>query len=254
MTWNTLLQYRGDVFMWTLVEAVTPLVALALWFTITSQNTAALQPRDTLTYYILTMLIVTATASWTSYFLTQEILDGQIVRYLARPLPVFWHYAADNILVKLLRLALPLPAAVTAFLVAPQFFSPSIYEPSRLVLAVISVALGAAIAFLADAVLSTLAFWLEDVHQILGYHYLLWTIGSGILIPYIFLPEFIRTALSFLPYRYIVSAPIEILVAPSATSSPLQLLGVQLAWVAGLTVALRLAWQQGLKRYAIPGQ
>ncbi len=254
VNWSNILQFRGDIFLWTLTEAITPLIALAIWFTVASYQQTTISPRDTLTYYVLSIIVITATNAWTSHFLTQEILDGQLVKYLTRPISVFWEHITDNIDVKIMRLALPVPVAIAVFWLFPHWFSPSIYDPSRIVLAIISVLLGAAIAFVADSLLATFAFWLEDAHQIIGYHYLLWTISSGVLIPYAFLPESIRTLLSFLPYRYIVSAPIEILVASSATLSATALISIQLAWLFGLTLALRVLWKQGLKRYAIPGQ
>lgn len=254
MMWSVNLYYRGDVFIWTLTEAITPLIALAIWFTVTTQGNAVVSPRDTLTYYILAMLVMTATASWVSYFLTQAILDGEIIKYLVRPASAFWEQITDNLITKSLRLVIPIPVVIIIFVLFPQWFSSSIYDHSRIALAILSIALGAVIAFVVDSILATLAFWLEDVHQIIGYHYLLWTIGSGVLIPYIFLPETIKTILSFLPYRYIVSAPIEILVASSSTTPAITLIAIQIAWIVGLTLILKFLWQRGLKRYAIPGQ
>lgn len=254
MMWSVNLYYRGDVFIWTLTEAITPLIALAIWFTVTTQRNAVVSPRDTLTYYILAMLVMTSTASWVSYFLTQAILDGEIIKYLVRPVSAFWEQITDNIITKSLRLVIPIPIAIFIFALFPQWFSPSIYDHSRIALAISSIALGAVIAFVVDSILATLAFWLEDVHQIIGYHYLFWTIGSGVLIPYIFLPQTIKTILSFLPYRYIVSAPIEILVASSSTTPATTLIAIQIAWIIGLILILRFLWQRGLKRYAIPGQ
>lgn len=254
INWSNILQFRGDIFLWTLTEAITPLIALAIWFTVTSHTQTAISPRDTLTYYVLSILVITATNAWTSHFLTQQILDGELVKYLVRPISVFWEHITDNIDVKIMRLVLPVPAAVAVFWLLPEWFSPSIYAPSRIALAITSVLLGATIAFVADSLLATFAFWIEDAHQIIGYHYLLWTISSGVLIPYIFLPETIKTILSFLPYRYIVSAPIEILITSSSTTPATTLIAIQVAWIIGLTLVLKVLWQRGLKRYAIPGQ
>lgn len=252
--WSVSLQYRGDIIIWTLTNAIAPLIALAIWFTVASQGVGSLEPRDTLTYYILAMLVITAVDAWVSYFLTQEILDGTIVQYLTRPFSIFLRFTSNNIVEKFLKLFIPLPLTVLIFLLIPQYFSSSLYEPWRIFLAIMSVVLGASVAFLVDALLACVAFWIEDAHQILGYHYLLWTIGSGVLIPYIFLPEVIKTIFTFLPYRYIVSAPIEILISSSSNTSPTTLIAIQLAWLVGLIIALRFLWLRGLKRYAIPGQ
>lgn len=249
-----MLQYRGDVILWTITEAITPLIALAIWLNVTRNQSGNITSQDTLTYYILIMLIITATNSWVSYFLTDEILNGELVKFLIRPLSVFWQYIADSIIVKSVRLIIPLPAFMIVSQVFPHLFSASIYHPSKIALAIVSILLGAAIAFVLDAILSSLAFWIEDVHQILGYQYLLWTIGSGVLIPFVFLPTLAQKILTFLPYRYIVSAPIEILVPAYSHSQPGNLIIAQLLWLSSLIIFLNIIWRKGLKRYAIPGQ
>lgn len=253
-TWSFNLAYRGDVILWTIADAITPLIALGVWYTVSVQGQTSLTPRDTLTYYILTMLVLTSTNAWIGYYLTQEILYGSLARKLIRPIGIFWEYIADNLVVKTTRLAIPLGVFIIVASTHPNIFSPSIYNGTRIVLAIISIIFGAAIAFLADSVLASLAFWVEDVEQILGYHHLLYSFTSGIIIPFAFLPSTIKAVFSLLPYRYIISAPVEILVTSAQGTQPLTLIAIQLIWIATLVVVLRVVWFKGLKIYAIPGQ
>lgn len=254
VNWGLNLNYRGDIFLWTIVDAITPLVALAVWYTVSLQGQTVLSSRDTITYYILTMLVLTATNSWLGYFLTDQILQGKIVNGLLRPLSIFWDHIADNIITKVIRLTVPLIIFIAVAQIFPTLFSPSLYEGSRIALAVISIICGAIIAFLTDAVLACLSFWIEDVHQIIGYHHLLYSFTSGIIIPFALLPSSIHTVFAFLPYRYIISAPVEILVASAQSTPASSLIGIQLIWIAILSLCLRLLWRKGLKVYAIPGQ
>lgn len=252
--WALNVAYRGDVIIWTLVDAISPIISLAVWYTVSLQGNTSLNPRDTITYYILTILALTATNSWLGYFLTQEILDGRLVRSLVRPLSTFWEHAADNIVTKLIRMPIPVLTIIVIAHVFPNFFSPSLYEGPRIVLGIVSIILGATIAFLADAILASLSFWIEDVHQIIGYHHLLYSFASGIIIPFALMPALAQKLFSVLPYRYIVSAPVEILVSSAQSSNTFTLLATQVAWTVVLAVALRLIWKSGLKVYAIPGQ
>lgn len=254
MGWGAALAYRGDIALWSITEAISPLIALAVWYTVSQAGQTSFTPRDTLTYYILTMLVLSATNSWIGFFLTQEILDGSIVKHLVRPFSVFWEHLADNLTVKVIRLAIPLPVFLLVAWTAPHLFSPSLYDPSRVTLALLSLAAGMAIAFLSDAALATLAFWIEDVNQIIGLHHLLWSFASGIMIPLALLPGVAQTIVAFLPYRYIISAPIEILLPSAQSSSATTLLVTQLMWILILAALLHTTWRRGLKRYAIPGQ
>src|SRR5687768_14399479 len=105
MEWGTILQYRSDLILWTVGEAAVPLISLAIWFAVARQSTTfAFTPNDTIVYYLLIILVRMLTNAWNGYFFSQEILTGELVRFLIRPMSVFWHHITNNITEKLIKL------------------------------------------------------------------------------------------------------------------------------------------------------
>lgn len=254
MSFGVLTAYRADIIIWTLVEAAVPLVSLAVWFSASSQNTLALSNTQVVTYFILVFFVSLITRSWVSFFLTQEILDGSIAKYLIKPFTVFWEHIADNITVKIPRLIIPGVALVFALYLFPQIFAPEIFNISRALLFLISIALASVLAFVFDAIFASLAFWIEDAFQIVAFQNVLSHIGSGALIPFALMPNWLFAALYWLPFRYMLSAPIEILMNTEHGQSAALLIQIQCLWIAVSLTILVFTWRRGVKRYVVPGQ
>lgn len=251
MNYARLMQYRADLFLWMVVENASPLVSLAIWYTIAKTNSHGPTPTETVTYYILMMFIVLITNSWGGFFLSREILSGEIVKYLIRPMSVFPAYVSDNFAEKTIKLIIPIPLLLLAVFAFPQFFSPAIYALNHVAWFIVSLMLAFILNFLIDMNFGVLAFWLEDVMQIRRYNDLLYQATSGILIPFRFLPAWALTVFSFLPFRYIYSTPAEIILG---WTNPLTLITRQIIWIALTLTLLTVLWKRGLQRYAPPGQ
>lgn len=254
LEWSRLLQYRADLFMWMAAESAIPLVSLAIWYTIAQTKNAPLSAVDTLTYYLIIMFVIIVTNAWAGWFLARSILNGDIVQYLVRPISPFWPHIANNILEKIIKLLIPLPVLLLVLWQFPRFFSPAIYEPRHIVLFAISVALAAVLSFMIELNFGVIAFWLEDIVQIRRYKDIIQEATSGVLIPLAFLPPTLHQIFSVLPFRYIFSAPAEILLGQAEHAAAWRLLGIQGLWVAGLVIILVILWRRGLKIYAVPGQ
>ncbi len=254
MMLSEVLQYRGDLILWTSAIAITPLVSLAIWYTVAQSNQLRQDPHTILTYYALVMLLSIATASWRGFELIQEILTGSIVRYLVRPLSVFWEHGVGMLVTKALQLTPPLLIFGGALLLAPHWFSPTLFDIGHVVLFIPSLLLAVMISFVMDMTIGAMAFWLEDAQELQSYRFLLMQVASGILVPYSVMPPLARDTLGALPFRYIISAPAEIMLGQAEGAAAISLLTYQALWVATLTVLLTFVWKQGLKTYAVPGQ
>lgn len=255
MEWERTLQYRTDALLWMLAEAAVPLVSLAIWYAVATSSPAGLAPRDVLTYYVIIIFVKIAVDAWNGFFLAQEILNGEVVTKLIRPFGlVIWYGIVNNITEKIVKLIIPVLFLIGLLGFSPDVFSPIIYQSSRLVLFALSLLLATVLAFLVDFTIGTMAFWLEDVFQIRRYEMLLYSVASGLLIPFAFMPPLAVKILGFLPFRYLISAPAEILLGQPVGITVSSLLAIQAAWIIALAILARILWIKGLQRYAIPGQ
>lgn len=254
MELRSIIQYRVDTILWTLSDTLTPLISLAIWYTVALSGQQVFSAREVLTYYVMIMFVTFFTAAWNGHFFAQEILTGTLAQYLVRPISIFWKHIINNITEKIIKLTLPAALLLIFLFISPETFSPAIYNPTNILFFAISLALALVISFILDMALGSIAFWMEDVTEIRRYRYLLDAVASGVLIPYAFLPPAAQTAFMFLPFRYTLAAPVEILLGRITGPGALETIVIQCGWIIGLLILLRTSWKQGIKRYAVPSQ
>lgn len=254
MQWSANIQYRADLILWTITEAMTPLIAFVVWYNVSLGSKGPYTPHQTIIYYILVVLATIVTQAWGGFALAQDILNGQIVVDLMRPINIFWKYLAGNIVEKSIKLVIPAVIALGVLLIKPSLFSWLITPQSQVALFVVSLILATALNFFIDMALAMMAFWLEDANELRRFKFLLDEVSSGALIPLVMLPPLARSIFNFFPARYVISAPIEIFMGQQAGLAAWHLLGVQVVWLVGLAAILYISWTKGLKRYAVPGQ
>lgn len=254
MEWSKLLQYRADIMLWMITDAATPLISLAVWYTIAQHASSGPSPKETFTYYILVMLTVSITNAWGGFFLAMEILNGDVVKDLMKPFPLFWNYILNNITEKVIKLLIPLPLFLIAITLFQSAFTESIYDIRLWLICLVSLFLAVSLGFTLDILFGILAFWLEDAQQLRNFKDTLGAITSGILIPIAVMPEKVQTVINVLPFRSIITTPIEIILGNLTTLGIIQGISIQIAWLLATTIVVYVLWKKGLKRYAPPGQ
>jgi ABC-2 type transport system permease protein len=254
MHWGVIMQYRLDTILWILAEAIEPLVAMAIWLAVAKEGGSAYTVRETFTYYILAILVFMAVFVWTGFLLSQDILDGKIVQYLVKPYSVFWFLLSSDAAENMFKFILPIPVFIASVVLFPQIYAPAIYEPMHIALFCLSIVLAIGISFTFEMSLSSLAFWMEEVNELRGFKNLFQEMASGLVIPFIFLPPLAVTLFSFLPFRFMISVPIEIIMGQLEGLRAWQFIGYQVIWLAILSIIMRFVWTRGLRHYAPPGQ
>jgi ABC-2 type transport system permease protein len=81
----------------------------------------------------------------------------------------------------------------------------------------------------------------------------LFSLFSGYLLPLDLLPTPLARVAAWLPFRFTLSVPVEILTKPLERSDLAQLLGAQAAWTAALTIIAVTLWNAGVRRFESVG-
>jgi ABC-2 type transport system permease protein len=169
---------------------------------------------------------------------------------LLRPIHPFVAYAATHVAAIPFRSLIAVPVAV--LLLASSGASVLTTDPVRLALVVPSIALAWLIAFSLLFAIGALSFFLTQTMAIANVYFALYSLFSGYLMPLELLGPVARVA-RWLPFRYMLSAPVELLTRTQHADDLLHLLGGQIAWAA-LTLALALfVWQRGVRRFEAVG-
>jgi ABC-2 type transport system permease protein len=139
--------------------------------------------------------------------------------------------------------------AVLAFLLQPTLK----LTTSGVLFFVPALALAWVLRFFWGYAMSLLAFWLTRADALLAFQDSLTFLLAGQIAPVDLLPGVLQTLALWLPFRYMLGFPVEILMGQLTPSEVLFGFAVQLFWVC-VSLALSLSiWQRGLRRYTAVG-
>jgi ABC-2 type transport system permease protein len=206
--------------------------------------------RDFVAYFLAALFVRLLSGAWVLWEANMEIRQGTLAFRLLRPIHPLVHYAAENVAAMPLRFASAAPVLIVLLVVAPGHVT---HDP--VLLAAFPLALLGAwlITFLAMSAIAALAFWIDSATSIGQVWFGLFSIFSGYLVPLELFPGPLAAAARWLPFRYMLGAPVELLVGLSSRSDGLVDLGVQWLWVALLGLGAAAAWRVGVRRYSAFG-
>jgi ABC-2 type transport system permease protein len=243
--------YRAEFLVWILTTTM-PLVMLALWTSVASEAPfREYSSDDFIAYYLAALIVRNLTGNWVAWQISEEVRMGAMSMRLLRPLHPFIAYAVSHVAAVPFRSLVVLPVA--AVLLLSTGAAGLTRDPLQLALIAPSLALAWLITFSILFALGALAFFVTKTMALLSLYFLLFSLFSGYLLPLPLLPGWLASAAEVLPFRYMLSVPIELMTRAHGSGEAIALILGQLAWaVASLGVAL-WAWRRGVKRYEAVG-
>ncbi|MDQ3031241.1 MAG: ABC-2 family transporter protein [Myxococcota bacterium] len=245
------MAYRAELLIWVLTTTM-PLVMLPLWMAVAETGPVqGFTGEDFVAYFLATFCVRQVTSAWASWTINYEVKSGTLALRLMRPIHPFWAYAVENLAAIPLRLAVAGPFAIGALMITSGDRITS--DPAMLAIFVVALIGAWAITFLAHVAVGTLSMWTQSSIKIMD----VWTAGffvlSGYLVPIALFPEAVRWLPDWLPFRYQLGFPVEVLTRGLAIDEALSMLARQWAFVAGLGVLCVVLWKKGLARFQAYG-
>lgn len=246
--------YRGMLIIWALDAIIAPLVLLMTWLTIQGQDQGlAYSQNDFLVYFFLMPFVVHFVASWMIYYIPEQIREGEFSVRLLRPFNPILPEIASNITEKSIKIVF------TALLWIPLFFIlfPEIKFATKgmhFILFIFAIFLGAVLRFMMDYCICMTAFWLDSSRTLntllvdVGY-----MIFGGKLIPLQLFEGNMRRLVSYMPYRYFMSFPIEIFQGKLDSREIGIGFGIGLLYLVSLHLLNWWMYQYGQKKYIAAG-
>jgi len=247
------IEYRGAFLIYMINVVAGPLVSLLVWLTVSEQGVRLPYDRSQfVTYYVLLSLVSMLTSTWAGGFLAQNIRLGSLSPMLLRPVTPLAGYIGNNLGEKIIKLPLLLPLiAFVALAFRDDLRLPA--DPLAWLLFGLALPMAAAIAFLLDIVLCSLAFWLDDVWGLLRVKALVGAFLAGQFVPLALFPPELSGFLEAQPFRYTLSFPLEVLTGHLSVAALARGFGWQVAYCVGLWACYRLEWRYGLRSYGAVG-
>lgn len=243
--------YRAELLVW-LLSTTMPLVMLALMTAVSREGPIGrFGSAEFVAYYLAALVVRLLTGAWVIWEVNFEIRQGTLSYRLLRPVHPLVAYACENVGAMPLRFAAALPIAAGAvWAVGPGRVT---HDPVLLAAFPLSLLGAWLITFLAMSIIGALAFRVESSSALFEVWLGLFGVFSGYIVPLELFPAWLAHAARFLPFRYMLAFPVEMVVGMTPRSAALAELGIQWAFVLGLGLGAREVWRRGLRRFAAFG-
>jgi ABC-2 type transport system permease protein len=249
--WNLVLEYRLMVFIWILT-IVLPLIMLAVWLSIAEGGPVAGYDRTRfIAYYLAALIVRNLTGMWFIWEMDAEMRLGALSFRLLKPMDPIVHYMALATSSRPLRLVLLIPIAVGAVLWIPGLNWA--IDPLNLLFFVASLLGAWTILFLMQYTIGLTGFWITRTLGLNDAWFFTYSLASGYLVPLDLFPPAVRNVLLYLPFRYTMSFPVDVLLGKLSVAEILQGIAMQWMWSAAIFIVYRWVWKHGLRRYSAVG-
>lgn len=203
------------------------------------------------TYVWLGQALLAPVAMYAWSDIADRVRTGEIAIDLARPVDLQLSYWARD----LGRATLALPTRGLPPLVLGALLMGIAYPSSWTAypLGLVSVALGISVSFMCRYGVNLISFWTLDVRGYLNLYVLLLGLLSGFYLPVHIFPVWLREIAFASPFPSMFQSPVDVLSGRVVGAAALQVLGVQVVWLALLIALTRVMLWRGTQRLVVQG-
>jgi ABC-2 type transport system permease protein len=243
--------YRAEMLVWVLATTM-PFISMALWTAVARyEPVGRYDSHGFVRYFLATFSVRQLTGAYAAWQINYEVRQGTLAMRLLRPISPLWSYAAENLGTFPMRLLLVVPLVL--FAVVSQGAQSVPATAWGWVFFLVALAGGWLVTFLANVLIGSLSLFMESSNRLMDVWLAFFFVCSGYLYPVELFPPVLRGLLDWLPFRYQIGLPVELMTNGRAPLEALGLLGRQWLWVAVLLGLSILSWKRGLKRFAAYG-
>ncbi len=250
-TWLMWLQHRSFFFLLAFGWMIQPLIYLLVWSTAAGNGEIrGLNRGEFVAYYLVLILVNQLTYAQVNWTVGDEIRYGGMNRILLRPLSPLFDTLSTEVAGKLVYMTFSIPAtAVLAVLLHPELH----IQFSNVLAFVPALAFAWALRFFWGYALALLAFWSTRADALLALQDSLIFLLAGQVAPVALLPGVLQRIAVFLPFRYMLGFPVEILTGQLDTRGVFTGFCLQSGWLAVALLLFMVIWRAGIKRYSAVG-
>jgi ABC-2 type transport system permease protein len=243
--------YRAEFLVW-MFSTTMPLIMLALWSAVARDGPVGrFGQKEFVAYFLATFIVRQMSGSWAAWEMNFEIRHGTLAQRLLRPIHPMLTYAIQNLSAQPLRLVVALPMAAVWLVSIGAGQLPR--DPVLWIAFVVAMAGAWLLSFLSSFAIGSLAFVMESSLKLMEIYLTLFFVFSGYLIPVELFPPALRIVGDWLPFRFQVGLPVELMTGAHDRGAALMLLARQWTWVAAMLIAALTMWKRGLRRFSAFG-
>jgi ABC-2 type transport system permease protein len=245
------LAYRAELLIWV-VSTTMPLIMMALWTAVARDAPVGRYGTEGfIGYFLATFVVRQLTGSWAAWQINFETRQGTLAMRLLRPISPLWAYAAENLGAMPMRLLVAVPVALlSVFAIGREAVPQTAWGWPLLLVAIFG---GWLITFLANVAIGTMVFYMESSQKLMDVYLVLFFVFSGYMYPVELFPPALRAVADWLPFRYQIGFPVEVMTGAHGLAETLTLLARQWGWILVLGTFSFSMWRRGVRRFAAYG-
>lgn len=248
---SLLLEYRVSMVIWML-SATFPLVMLAVWLPLTADGpVGGFTGGDFVAYYLLSFYMRQMTSVWVAWELDYDIRHGDLNAKLLHPMHPLHEYVSLNLGDKVMRFLLFTPVVIVVALIFPGVTL--VATPLNLFFFALSVIGAWFMRYFLQFTLGLFSFWFSQALVLVDVFWMLFLLFGGGIAPLELLPEPLQTIAYALPFRFMMSFPIELLMGRLTMNEILMGLGAMVIWSAIIYGTYRVVWARGIRQFGAFG-
>lgn len=203
-----------------------------------------------ITNFIISFVIGNAFAI-DDFFLQSKVRDGSIANEFLRPINFKGRILAESLGESAFALIFQ---GVPALIITKWVFGmESPKDLSAFLLFIASIVFGYLILWCISFIVQVTSFWIINVWSVATIKNVLIDVLAGVFLPLWFLPDALRTFISFTPFESIYFSPIQLYLGRVEASEILLIFARQIFWIAILYAIGEILWRKGQKKLIVQG-
>jgi ABC-2 type transport system permease protein len=230
---------------------MAPLIYMFVWVIAAGDGTiSGFSRSDFMTYYALLIIINQLTYPISHWTIGDAIFEGTFSTWLLRPLHPVYEAISTDIAGKIVTIPFVMVFVLIIVLILRIDFDITI---SNIGIGIISLVMALILRFILGYTLALLALYTQKLTSVLTVNNTLTLLLAGQIMPTALLPDLVRDIAMYLPYRYVIGFPIELILGKLGQTEITGGIVIQATWIAVILVLQWIVWRNGLKRFSAVG-
>ncbi len=246
--------YRLNFILWRLRVVLNLLLIYFLWSSLflQSKQLFGYSQSTMLSYVLLISILSDIVFSSKIHEVGVEIMMGDIINKLLKPLSFFKYVITREIADKAINVACCiLEIAVLFLLLQPKVAAPQ--HAGAMVIALLFLGIGICMSFFLSFCVSMIAFWSNEIWAPRFIYFMMVFMLAGNYFPLDILPDTLYNILLYTPFPYFIFMPAHIFLR-GYTSMSFFHAGIALLWTVIFYFLAMYLWKRGMKEFSFYGK
>lgn len=250
------MEYRANFFL-SIFAAIVPIfIQTFLWISVYSNSSSSIvfgySFAQIIQYTVIAQLVSRFVRTEFEYEINDDIKNGGLNKFIIRPIGYFTYRMCCFMGQKVVNLVIMIFLFIISIFTL-KFFLDSIITVEAIVGFCVSLILSLCLNFVIFFCVSTICFWLNDIGFIFEAVRIIIITLSGGIFPLNIFGSKVVSVLNYLPFKYTINFPVEVLNSQITSLDLIKGLFVQTGWIMAILMLSNLLWYIGSKKYIAVG-